>query len=135
MAYEKILIVDDSATSRMIIKRCFHIAGYESSEYIEAEDGLSALSMLKENKVDLIVSDLNMPRMDGTTFIRRLKMKEGENHTPVMIISSIGSDAVREELMGTNVLSVIRKPLSPAKILEALGSGEGDGEGEDDDEF
>lgn len=132
-AYEKILIVDDSATSRMIIKRCFHIAGYESCEFVEAEDGLSALTLLKEQKVDLIVSDLNMPRMDGATFIRRLKMKEGEGHTPVMIISSIGSDAVKEELTGTNVLSVIRKPLSPGKILEALGSGD-DGVG-DDDEF
>lgn len=130
MSYEKIMIVDDSATSRMIIKRCFLIAGYEKTEYIEAEDGLAALSILKDRKVDLIVSDLNMPRMDGSTFIRRLKMKEGENHTPVVIISSIGSDSVRDELAGTNILSIIRKPLSPDKITEALGSGEGDGSDE-----
>ncbi|MBN2657252.1 MAG: response regulator [Spirochaetales bacterium] len=128
MAYEKIMIVDDSATSRMIIRRCFHIAGYEKSEYTEAEDGLAALHLLKDNPVDLIVSDLNMPRMDGTTFIRRLKMKEGASRIPVIVISSMGNDAVREELEGTGVLAVIRKPLSPAKILEALGEGEGDGD-------
>lgn len=131
MSYERIMIVDDSATSRMIIKRCFFIAGYEKTEFIEAEDGLAALSLLKDEEVDLIISDLNMPRMDGATFIRRLKMKEGADHTPVMVISSIGSDAVRDELVGTNLLSVIRKPLSPDKIVEALGGGEGD----DDDEF
>lgn len=128
MSYERIMIVDDSATSRMIIKRCFFIAGYEKADYVEAEDGLAALTLLKDNDVDLIVSDLNMPRMDGATFIRRLKMKEGASQIPVMVISSIGSDAVKEELTGTNLLSVIRKPLTPAKILEALGEGEGDGD-------
>jgi CheY-like chemotaxis protein len=129
MAYDKILIVDDSTTSRMIIKRCFFIAGYENSEFMEAEDGLAALGLLQKVKVDLIVSDLNMPRMDGSTFIRRLKMKESIADIPVLVISSIGNDAVRDELIGTNVLAVIRKPLSPAKIIEILG---GD---DDNDEF
>lgn len=129
MTYEKIMIVDDSTTSRMIIKRCFFIAGYENSEFSEAEDGLAALSLLQKNKVDLIVTDLNMPRMDGATFVRRLKMKDGVSEIPVIVISSIGNDAVKEELAGTNVLAVIRKPLSPAKIIETLG-----GE-EDNDEF
>jgi len=128
MAYDKILIVDDSVTSRMIIKRCFHIAGYEKSEYSEAEDGLAALNFLKEHPVDLIVSDLNMPRMDGATFVRRLKMKEGTSGIPVIIISSMGNDALREELKETGVFSVLRKPLSPDKILDALGEGEGEGD-------
>ena len=131
MTYERIMIVDDSTTSRMIIKRCFFIAGYENSEYLEAEDGLAALSLLKDNPVDLIVTDLNMPRMDGSTFVRRLKMKEGISHIPVLVISSIGNDAVREELAGTGVLSVIRKPLSPMKIVESLGGVEEN----DEDEF
>ena len=126
MSYEKIMIVDDSSTSRMIIKRCFFIAGYENSEYIEAEDGLAALSLLKDHSVNLIVSDLNMPRMDGSTFIRRLKMKEGISEIPVLVISSIGNNAIREELVGTSLLAVIRKPLSPTKIIEALGPGEVD---------
>lgn len=131
MSYEKILIIDDSTTSRMIIKRCFFIAGYEKSVFLEAEDGLAALNLLQDENVNLIVTDLNMPRMDGTTFIRRLNMKEENSGIPVIVISSIGSDAVRDELAGTGVLSVIRKPLSPGKILEALGGG-----GEcDDDEF
>lgn len=120
MKYEKILIVDDSTTSRMIIKRCFFIAGYENSEYREAEDGLAALIALQEQPVDLIVTDLNMPRMDGATFVRRLKMKEGMKSIPVLVISSIGNNAVKDELIGTNVLAVIRKPLSPLKIIESL---------------
>jgi len=129
MSYEKILIVDDSSTSRMIIKRCFFIAGYENSEFIEAEDGLAALSLLKDHPVNLIISDLNMPRMDGGTFIKRLKMKEGISHIPVLVISSIGNDAVKDDLAGPNLLAVIRKPLSPSKIIEALGIGELENDG------
>lgn len=130
MAYERIMIVDDSSTSRMIIKRCFCIAGYEKSQYFEAEDGLAALNLLKDQQVDLIVSDLNMPRMDGATFIRRLKMKEDMSQIPVLVISSIGNDKVKDDLAGPNLLAVIRKPLSPTKVLDALGEGE-----VDEDEF
>ncbi len=124
MKYKKILIVDDSTTSRMIIKRCFFIAGYENAEYLEAEDGLAALSVLEGSDVDLIVSDLNMPRMDGVTLIKRLRMKEGKGSIPVLIISSIGNEAMEEELSGPSVLSVICKPLSPMKLVDVLGEGE-----------
>ena len=71
MEYKKILIIDDSATSRMIIRRCFEIAEFHNSRYYEAEDGLRAVSFLQENIVDLILSDLKMPKMDGNTFIKK----------------------------------------------------------------
>lgn len=122
MAYKKILIVDDSATARMIIKRCFEIAGFHDSQYHEAEDGLKAVSFLKGNSVDLILSDLKMPKMDGNTFIRKLKMTEGTKNIPVVVISSMGGDITETQLQEAGVKAIIRKPLSPEKVVHALGT-------------
>ena len=120
MKYNKILIVDDSATSRMIIQRCFQIAGYGDLEYLEAEDGLAALSLLQRDTVDLIVSDIKMPKMDGTTLVKKLHLHEATAKIPVVIISSVGNEALEEELKGFSVLAIIKKPVSPAKILSFM---------------
>lgn len=121
MKISRILLVDDSSTSRMIIKRCFEMAGYFDSEFIEAADGLAGLSALNEQKVDLIVSDLKMPRMDGNTFIRKLKRREKTASVPVIVISSIGNNYEREKLLSIGVMAVMEKPVSPEKIIEAIG--------------
>ena len=120
MKYNSILIVDDSETSRMIIKRCFAIAGYGESQYFEAEDGLKALSFLSGNTVDLIVSDLKMPKMDGNTFIKKIRLNDRTAHIPVVIISSIGNDAIEESLKEYNVHAIVKKPVSPAKIIDIM---------------
>ena len=117
----RILIVDDSATSRMIVKRCFQIAGFRQVEYLEAEDGLRAISCLQEQSVDLILSDLKMPKMDGHTFIKRLKIRDATKHIPVIVISSMGSDVSESELMACGVEAIIQKPISPEKVLEVMG--------------
>lgn len=124
MNYKKILIVDDSATSRMIIKRCFEIAGYPNAKYYEAEDGLSAVTFLQENWVDLILSDLKMPKMDGNTFIKKLKMRDETRDIPVVVISSMGNEVTESQLLGDGVRAIIRKPLSPEKVVKALGERE-----------
>jgi two-component system chemotaxis response regulator CheY len=121
MGFSRILIVDDSATSRMIIRRCFEIAGFRQAQFFEAEDGVVAISFLKTNKVDLVLSDLRMPKMDGTTFIRKLKMSEETRAIPVVVISSMSNDLLEAELLKSGVKAVIRKPISPAKVAEAVG--------------
>ncbi len=120
MEYGRILIVDDSATSRMIIKRCFEIAGLTDAEYLEAEDGLRALSLLDNERVDLVLSDIKMPKMDGTTFIRKLRANERTRTVPVVVISSIGDAETQRHLAECRVQAVIRKPISPSKVSEAL---------------
>ncbi len=120
MEYRSILIVDDSATSRMIIKRCFEIAGYSDTDYFEAEDGLKAVSFLQENNVDLILSDLKMPKMDGYTLIRKLRMSEGTKNIPVVVVTSLGDDVTGELLLTEGVKAIIRKPLSPEKVIDAM---------------
>ena len=121
MSYNNILIVDDSETSRMIIKRCFEMAGYQESTYYQAEDGLKALLHLQKINVDLVVTDLKMPKMDGHTFIRKLKVDEKTKRVPILVISSMGNEAIERELKNEGVMAIIRKPLSPAKVIEALG--------------
>jgi two-component system chemotaxis response regulator CheY len=121
MGFAKILIVDDSATSRMIIKRCFEIAGFRDAQYFEAEDGVVAISFLKTNRVDLVLSDLRMPKMDGATFIRKLKMSDETKSIPIVVISSMSNDALEAQLLQSGVKAVIQKPISPAKVAAAVG--------------
>lgn len=120
MKYQKILITDDSATSRMIIKRCIEMAGFFDIDYLEAEDGLQGLTILDTEKVDLIITDLKMPKMDGKTFIRKLKSNDGTKDIPVVVISSLDNSVLEERLKREGVLSVIGKPLSPAKVLDFM---------------
>ncbi|WP_319477332.1 response regulator [Marispirochaeta aestuarii] len=120
MECSRILIVDDSATSRMIIRRCFQIAGYGEIQYLEAEDGLAALSLLQKERVDLIVSDIKMPKMDGTTLVRKLRLNRDIGDIPVVIISSVGNEALEEQLRESAVKAIIKKPVSPAKILSFM---------------
>ena len=122
MGLERILIVDDSSTSRMIIKRCLEKAGLRKAQCYEAEDGLKALTILKDLKADLVLSDLKMPKMDGATFIRKLRLGADTKHLPVIVISSMGNDMTERELLEEGAQAIIRKPVSPDKILEALES-------------
>ncbi len=120
MAKVKVLIIDDSETSRMIIRRCFSISGWDDAEYFEAEDGLHALQTLVANDIELVVTDLNMPRMDGLTLLKKMRTNPRTKETPVFVISSMASDSLMTELKSLNVLHVIHKPVNPEKISIAL---------------
>ncbi|MFP4562246.1 MAG: response regulator [Spirochaetia bacterium] len=121
MEMKEVLIVDDSATSRMIIKRCFDIAGFHDINYHEAEDGVKAIAFLEKNTVDLVLTDLKMPKMDGNTFLKKLRAHEETKDLPVVVISSMGNDVLESQLLDAGVMAIIRKPLSPAKVLEVFG--------------
>jgi two-component system, chemotaxis family, chemotaxis protein CheY len=122
MNYNKILVVDDSATSRMIIIRCFKIAGFTESSFFEAENGLDALTFFEnKNSVDLIVTDINMPKMDGHNLIKKLKIDEETKMIPIVIISSMEEEASVVELNKMGIKGIIKKPISPVKIRETLG--------------
>ena len=120
MPYSDILIVDDSGTSRMIIKRCLEIAGFAESAFHEATDGLEALSFLNEKTVDLVVTDLKMPKMDGSTLIHKLKNDPKMAGIPILVVSSMGNDALEAELSSAGASWIIHKPLSPEALAEVL---------------
>jgi len=117
---KKIIIVDDSATARMIIRRCLEIAGFSEAEFIEASDGKEALALLKENKVDFVISDLNMPVLDGEMLLKWMKASPKLNEIPIVILSSAINPAKDRALIEMGAFAVMSKPVSPAKISETM---------------
>ncbi len=117
---ENILIADDSATARMFIKRCFEMSGYQEATFYEAKDGYEALELVKSNPVDLVVTDLNMPHMDGKSLLKRLKTQPKLVHIPVLVITSADNPVIKEELMKFGALAILGKPVSPELLIGAL---------------
>ncbi len=123
---KRIIIADDSETARMFIRRCLEIIGLRDAQFLEAADGRDALQLAKEQlakgePVDLMVSDLNMPVMDGVTLLKWIKTSPKLVQLPVLIITSAGNPAKEQELMEHGAFAVLNKPVSPANLLKALG--------------
>jgi len=118
---KKILITDDSSTSRMFIKRCFEISGWRDADFAEAADGQEALAILKDGgNVDLLVTDLNMPNMDGEELLETVKGDAGLAEIPVLVITSAGNPAKETELIKKGAFAILNKPISPANLIEKL---------------
>ena len=116
---DKVLVVDDSGTARMIIIQCMQIAGLRESQFFEAKNGMEALKIVAKENPDLIVTDINMPVMDGRQFLGALQ-HDGVSLVPTIVISSLHNDIVVAELKSLGAAHVLRKPVNPASILEAL---------------
>jgi len=114
-----VLIVDDSSTMRKIITRSLRQAGFSLDEITEAGDGHEGLSALEKGKVDLILSDINMPNMDGLEFVKRVRARGIT--TPVVMISTEGGEDVVKEAMASGASNTIRKPFTPEHLQEKLG--------------
>lgn len=112
----RIAIVDDSGTARMFIRRCLEMAGFQEAEIIEAENGKDALEKIRNAPVDLLLTDLTMPVMDGTTLLKWIKANPKLSELPVLVISSAGNPAKELELKGLGAMGVLDKPVSPAKL-------------------
>ena len=119
--FGEILIVDDSSTSRIIIQRCVEMAGFSVGTVLFAENGLDAISLIKDNpRLELIITDINMPKMDGQTLVQLVKSQPETAKIKLIVVSSIARGDAEDELMALGVLAVIKKPVSPEKILKAL---------------
>lgn len=118
---KRILIADDSEMARMFVRRCIEMAGIREVEFLEGEDGEKALSLLRSAPADLVVTDLNMPNMNGLDLLRRIKASPRLNHIPVLVISSSTDPKKREELEELGVFGILSKPVSPSSIASVLG--------------
>ncbi|MCD4687977.1 MAG: response regulator [Desulfuromonadaceae bacterium] len=118
----RIVIADDSATARMFIRRCLEIIGLGEATLIEAENGREALSLLKEEDTDLLLTDLNMPVMDGATLLKWVKSSPRLHDIPVLVITSAGNPAKEQELTALGAFGVLNKPVSPSVLMDALQS-------------
>jgi len=117
---KRIIIADDSATARMFIKRCLEIIGLDDVEFVEVEHGKDALAAAKEKPTDLLLTDLNMPVMDGETLVKWVKSSPKLCTMPIVVITSAGNPAKEARLKELGAYRVINKPVSPPVIMEAL---------------
>ncbi len=113
-----ILIVDDSTSLRAVVKLALVRAGYE---VLEAGDGREGLAQLeKAGKVHLIVSDVNMPNMDGITFVTHVKKHDRHKFTPVIMLTTEGQDGKKQEGRAAGAKAWIVKPFNPPQLLDAV---------------
>ena len=113
-----ILIVDDSSSLRTIVKLALSRAGYA---VIEAGDGKEALGLLEKTaKVNLIVSDVNMPNMDGITFLTQLKLNPRHKFTPVIMLTTESQDAKMQQAKAAGARAWLVKPFNPPQLLDAV---------------
>ena len=112
-----ILVVDDSASIRQVVGMTLKSAGYD---VVEAVDGRDALSKLDGRKINLVISDVNMPIMDGITFLKELKQKPDYKFTPVIMLTTEGSDAMKREGQAAGAKAWVVKPFKPEQMLQAV---------------
>jgi two-component system chemotaxis response regulator CheY len=118
MSQIRALIVDDSSVMRKIVERSLRQAGLNLSSVSEAGNGAEALGLLDANPVDLILSDINMPVMDGLEFVRRLQTVEKLRGIPVVMITTEGSESNVVQALSLGAKGYIRKPFTPDQVKE-----------------
>ncbi|MCP4670031.1 MAG: response regulator [Desulfobacula sp.] len=119
MSYS-ILIVDDSLPMRSVIKRTLKTAGYGSSQFHEAGNGKEALAIMKNGWTDIVITDYNMPVMNGMELIKAIKGDELLKDIPIVVISTESNDTKIKEFTDLGAAGYITKPFTPETIRDLL---------------
>jgi two-component system chemotaxis response regulator CheY len=119
MAY-RVLLVDDSPAMRAFIRRVIVLSGFDLEECIEAGDGAEALERLRQEKIDVILTDINMPRMDGEELMRRLSEDQALRDIPAVVVSTDSTKPRIMRMIELGAQGYISKPFSPETLREAL---------------
>lgn len=114
------LIVDDSATSRGIVKKTLKLTRLPVGEIWEAKNGREGLEQMRSNWVDLVLADLNMPDMTGQEMIQSMSEDPLLSKLQVVVVSSEGNQSVLDSLVKQGVRQVVRKPFEPALLREVI---------------
>jgi two-component system chemotaxis response regulator CheY len=114
---QSILAVDDSKTMRDMLSFTLKQAGYE---VVEAEDGKQALSKSKGQAFDLVITDVNMPNMDGITLVKELRGSGGYRTTPILILTTEADQEKKNEGRQAGATGWIVKPFNPEKLLQTV---------------
>ena len=117
---KNVLLVDDSKTMRMIIGRTLRQAGVGFDNVYEASDGLEALEVLEQESVDIVLSDINMPNMNGIEFLREKANREDIKDIPVLMISTETGDDIMGEARELGAVGNIKKPFTVDKVDEVV---------------
>ncbi|HAX44438.1 MAG: response regulator [Bryobacteraceae bacterium] len=115
-----VLIVDDSAAIRKILQRVLVQAEVPLGQVVEAGDGVEALARLKETKVGLILSDINMPNMDGLQLLNAVKADDGLKSVPFIMVTTEGGTSKVMEAVNLGAVGYVKKPFTAEQIKEKL---------------
>jgi len=115
-----VLIVDDSNAMRAVIKKIISMSGFKMDKCLDAENGREALDTLAHEWVDVIISDINMPVMNGLELLARLKKDDLYREIPVIMISTEGSEERMREALDGGALGFIKKPFLPEELRRKL---------------
>jgi two-component system, chemotaxis family, chemotaxis protein CheY len=115
-----VLIVDDSSVMRKIVERSLRQAGLEILQVFEAGNGLEALAVLNQRKVDLVLCDINMPAMDGLEFVKQLPSVKNAKGVPVVMITTEGSEGHVVQALSAGARGYIRKPFTADQVKEHI---------------
>ena len=131
----KMLVVDDSLPMRSIIIRTIKASGFSDTEFLQAGNGKEALDILEREWVDLVVTDYNMPDMNGMELIQKMKSDEILNAIPVLVITTEGSQQKVHEFLEKGASGYVKKPFTPETIRTHLANilGEPEDEGSFED--
>ena len=114
---KKVLTVDDSRTMRDMVTFTLKGAGYD---VVEAADGQQALGIIGANKVDLVITDLNMPVMDGLTLIRRFRATPAHRTLPILMLTTEADEKKKAEGRAVGATGWIVKPFNPEKLISVV---------------
>lgn len=114
---KKVLTVDDSKTMRDMVSFTLKGAGFD---VVEAEDGVDALSVLDKTSVDLIITDINMPNMDGVTLVKRVRGGGAHRSVPILVLTTEGSDQKKADGRAAGATGWIVKPFTPDKLVQVV---------------
>jgi len=114
---KSILIVDDSASVRQVVTIALSSAGYEVTE---ACDGVDALSKLNGKKFHLIISDVNMPNMNGISMVKEVKKMNNYRFVPIIMLTTEGAEDKKQQGKDAGAKAWIVKPFKPEKMLQAV---------------
>jgi two-component system, chemotaxis family, chemotaxis protein CheY len=111
-----VLIADDSKTSQMLVKTT--LQRIPDLEFVTADDGRAALDVVEKGHIDLLVTDINMPEMDGIELVRAVRARTDTRSLPILIITAKGEEAARDQGLALGANGYILKPVSGRELAE-----------------
>ena len=111
---KNILIVDDSASMRQMVSFTLKDSGYEVIQAVHGKDGIDKLN---GSKIDMVITDLNMPEMDGIEFIKQMRNKDGYKFTPIIMLTTESQDSKKQEGRQAGASGWIVKPFTPEQLI------------------
>lgn len=116
----RIMIVDDSPAMRTFIGRIISLSGLDVACCVQASNGMEALNLLREQLVDVVLSDINMPVMDGEQLLRELANDAVLRKVPVVVVSTDSTDLRRKRMLELGAKGYVRKPFAPETLRYEL---------------